>query len=225
MKYKWKKLIVLSLVICMLGISATGCGSAPAAGKEVNAPTKLDTSEPITDEADDTETGDDTNLSTQADNVETGANDAKSGDTENSGTDPSDDAETKTENASESSGKWRVYDADLAVAVDADFEGDVQKIETDSFYIYPMETELMEDGALIMSSLSPDAGIPDEDLVKVVFNSDTVFILRDIYDGGGRHEDSDASFEDIEKGVLVSLKGEFQNDIFHANVIRISKVH
>lgn len=218
MKYKRKKLIALSLVICMFCALATGCSSVSAADDEVNSSTKLDAPEPITNEADTTETGDDTYLPTQAD-------DEKPNDTENSDADPTDDADTNTDDVSTSSGKWHVYDADLAAAVDADFEGVVHKIEEDSFYIYPMETELTEDGTLISSSLSSDAEVPDEDLVKVVFNSDTIFILRDIYDGGARHEDSDVSFEDVPKGITVSLKGEFQNDIFHASAVRINKVH
>lgn len=177
MKYKWRKLIALFLLVCLFGVSVTGCGSSPAAGNEVDAPTKLDAPEPINDET------------------------------------------------NETSGKWHVNYPDVAAAIDADFEGEVYKIETDSFFITPIETELMEDGSLITTSSSADAEIPDDDLVQVVFDKNTSFTLRDIYDGGARHEDSDASFQNIEKNVSVALKGEFQNDIFHATAIRITKVH
>lgn len=225
MKYKWKKLIALSLIVCMSGMLTVGCSSGTAAGDEVNSPTKLDAPEPITDEADETETDDDADLSTQPDDAETGDNDVTSNDTENSGTDPSDDAGTNTENASESSGKWHVYDADLAAAVDADFEGSVYVINADSFSILPNESELMEDGSLLKAEIAPGVEISEEDLVKITFDDNTVFTLRDIYDGGARYEDSNVSFEDVQKGISVSLKGEFENDIFHASAVRIIKVH
>lgn len=54
---------------------------------------------------------------------------------------------------------------------------------------------------------------------------DTVFTLRDIYDNGDRSEDSEASFEDIEKDLSIDLKGEFRGNVFHANAIRINKIH
>ncbi len=198
MKYRWKKLIALSLISCMFGMSTMGCGSAPAAEaeaemdaptltvEEINEPAMTDTSKPADDEAEKKET---------------------------------DTAETQD------SGKWQIYDPDVAAAVDADFEGTVYKIETDSFFITPTETTLEENGAIISTSLSPGVEIPDEDLVQVTFDDDTVFILRNIYDGGERHEDSDASFQNIEKEVSVALKGKFQNDVFCADKIRIIKVH
>lgn len=185
MKYKWKKRIALSLVICLFCMSTTGCASAPAAENELDAP------EPINDETNETKQ----------------------------------DEGTDAENTSETSGKWKVYEPDVAAAIDADFEGSVSEINADSFSILPIETSLLEDGSLLTVETAPDVEISDGNLVKVVFDDNTVFTLRDIYDGGARHEDSDASFKNVEKGVTVSLKGEFQNDIFHARTIRIIKVH
>lgn len=214
MKYKWKKQIALSLLVCLFGISVTGCGSSPAAGNEVDAPTKLDAPKPINDETNETKQDEGTDAA-QADVTE---------ETENSSADDTDNS-ADTENTSETSGKWHVNDPDVAAAIDADFEGVVYKIEADSFFITPTETTLMEDGSLEATSFSADAEIPDDDLVQVVFDNNTSFILRDIYDGGASYEDSDASFQNIEKNVSVSLKGDFQNDIFHATAIRITKVH
>ena len=221
MKYRWKKLIALSLVVCMFGMLLTGCSSAPVAGDKVNAPVYLDAPESITDEAEpDIGESESNTDETEDDNT----NDSDHGNMETPAQDNADDS-ANAENPSETSGKWHVYDPDLAAAVDADFEGVVHKIDTDSFFIYPMETELMENGILISSSLGPDAEIPDEELLEVVFDSDTVFTLQDIYDGGDRHEDSEVSFQAVEKGLSVALKGKFQNDIYHATSIRIIKVH
>lgn len=141
------------------------------------------------------------------------------------------DSNTEKENTladntdTEDTGKWHVYDPDVAAAVDADFQGVVHRINTDSFLIAPTETTLTEDGFLMGNSYSSDAEIPDEELVQVVFDDNTVFTLRDIYDNGDRSEDSEASFEDIEKDLSIDLKGEFRGDVFHANAIRINKIH
>ncbi len=221
MKYKWKKITVLTLTTYMLGISTTGCGSAPAAEagaemdaptltvEEINEPTMTDTSEPAADEADTEKADNSVPVNDQTD-AEPPAQDS---------------SDNSAEDNPDESGKWKVYDPDVAAAVDADFEGTVYKIETDSFFIMPTETWLEEDGAIISTSLSPGVEIPEEELVQVTFDDDTVFILRNIYDGGERHEDSDASFQNIEKEVSVALKGTFQNDVFCADQIRIIKVH
>lgn len=214
MKYKWKKMIVLSLVACILAISTMGCGSSPAAANEENTPTTLDSPAPIKDETNETKPDE------GADEAQADVTDK----TENSSADDTDNS-TDEENTSETSGKWQVYDADVAAAIDADFEGSVYEIKEDSFSIFPIETSLQKDGSLLTVERAPGAEILSDDLVQVVFDGNTVFTLQDIYDGGARHEDSDASFQNLEKDVTVSLKGEFQNDIFHATAIRITKVH
>lgn len=233
MKYKWKKIAVLTLTAYILGISTAGCGSAPAAEaetemdapalvvEEINEPAKTDTSKPASDEAD-TEKADNSVPANDQTGVELPAQDSSDNSTEEQP--PAEDSPNNSADT-QNSGKWQIYDPDVAAAVDADFEGVVYKIESDSFFITPTETTLEEDGALISTSLNPSVEIPDEELVQVTFDDDTVFILRDIYDGGERHEDSDASFQNIEKEVSVALKGTFQNDVFCADQIRITKVH
>lgn len=72
--------------------------------------------------------------------------------------------------------------------------------------------------------MSPDADIPDSELVQVVFDESTRFYKRTIYNGGERYEDTDAAFQDIEKDQEISLRGSFENDIFHATEIQIVRV-
>ena len=233
MKYKWKKLIALSLVVCMMAMLTVGCGSSPADGNETNGP------EPIADNTDTPTKQDETEPEDSAsDDAESNSPDV-SDDAEGNGPDVSDDTGEATEgqkqdsegspenagNESKTSGKWHVYDADVAAAIDADFEGTVYKIDTDSFFIAPSESTLLDNGELLMVASAGGDEIPDEELVKVVFDNNTVFTLRDIYDGGASHKDSDASFQTIKKEVSVSLKGEFQDDVFHADAVRIIQVH
>lgn len=121
-------------------------------------------------------------------------------------------------------GKWHVLEPEIAAIVDADFSGTVWKLGEDSFYIVEEKVMLDEDGGIISSSPSGNADIPDSDLVEVVFDENTYFYLRTIHGNGESHEDTDAGLSDLEKGSSVEMKGSFEQDIFHADEIRIVKV-
>ena len=112
----------------------------------------------------------------------------------------------------------------MAAAIDADFSGTVWKMGEDAFYIAEEKVMLEEDGSIISSSPSSNAEIPDSDLIEVVFGEDTYFYMRTVQGDGASHEDTDAGFSDLEKGVSVELKGYFEKDVFHAEEIRIVKV-
>lgn len=200
MKKKLQKALQLFTIGCLSGLLATGCSASPASGS---------TDKPVVDLPASAASG-----NSETSQTEQTQNNA---DTDNSDTTPdtvSDDTE----------GKWHVYPPDVAAAVDADFEGTVWKMDTNSFYIAPGAAEILENGEILAIGASTDAEIPDSDLVQVVFDENTHFYIRTIYDGGARYDDTDAAFKDIEKDQSVSLKGSFENDIFHAAEIRISKV-
>lgn len=129
-----------------------------------------------------------------------------------------------TEASKSTEGRWHVVSPEIAAILDADFEGIVWKIESDTFYIAECFTEILEDGSIAGGSPSPDADIPDSDLIQVLFDEDTHFYLRTIYGGGESHEDTEASFQDLEPYMQIDLKGSFTNDIFHATEIRLIKV-
>ena len=65
--------------------------------------------------------------------------------------------------------------------------------------------------------------VPDSDLIPVVYDENTHFCLRTIYNGE-THEDSDASAQDLELTREVELKGSFEDDVFHASEVRILKI-
>lgn len=134
------------------------------------------------------------------------------------------ETEEPKETPAESEGRWQVLDPEVAAAVDADFCGMVWKIEEDMFYIVEEKAMLEEDGSIMSSVPSPDADIPDSDLVPVVFDEETHFYLRTIHGSGESYEDSEAGFSDLEKDISVDLKGSFEKDVFHAKEIRIVKV-
>lgn len=207
MKNQLQKAVQLCTIVCLSGILATGCSASPTSGSTDNPVADLTSSSDAPVNAEPSQT----------------AQAQDSADMDKPDENP-DASTTQTDTASNGTkGKWHVYPPDIAAAVDADFEGTVWKMDTNSFYIAPAETEILEDGTLL-GSLAPDAEIPDSDLVQVVFDENTHFYIRTIYDGGERYEDSDAAFRDIEKDQMISLKGSFENDIFHATEIRIPKV-
>lgn len=188
MNLKGKKLTAIFCLLCVLSLTAAGCGAAAE--------------EPA------------------------GSDAASSADTE--GQEPAASSETGTEAPGEpqdsQEGRWHVLDPEVAAAVDADFTGMVWKLGEDAFYIVEEKVMLDEDGGISGGVPSPNAEIPDSDLIEVVFDEDTYFYLRTVHGSGESHEDTDAGFSDLEKGVSVEMKGYFEKDVFHAEEIRIVKV-
>lgn len=120
--------------------------------------------------------------------------------------------------------RWHVLDPDTAEAVGADFLGKVCKLDEDSFWIVEVQAKVLEDGSTVTSSPASNVEIPDSDLIQVVFDENTRFYIRTIYNGGESHEDSEAAFSDLGEGVSVDLKGSFQNDVFHATEVQVNKI-
>lgn len=138
---------------------------------------------------------------------------------------PVEDRKEDTEEPQESTaGKWQVLDPETAAAFDADFIGKVWKIEEDSFFIAETKVRILDDGSLASSSPSSNAELPDSQLIQVVFDDDTCFYIRTIYDNGESYEDEEAGFQDLEEHMSVAMKGRFENDVFYATKIRLSKI-
>ncbi len=191
---KMRKAMVLVSVVCMFSIGAAGCGSGDAPA-----------------------------AGAAAENVE-GIFSEEAPDMQAAGGMGEKTENGMKENAGNSEGKWQVPDPETVAAEDADFEGVVWKIEENSFFIVKSEVEILEDGSMVSSTPAPGVEIPDEDLIPVVFDEDTHFYMRTIYENGARYEDGEAGYSDLETGISVDLKGRFENDIFHADEIRILKV-
>ncbi|MDE7416507.1 MAG: hypothetical protein K2N44_09435 [Lachnospiraceae bacterium] len=202
MKKRMKIAIRLIGTACISSLLAAGCGSTPAPDTAANQVVDLPSS--------------------ASDN--TAASDARiaQGDTD---TDVSDAEQAQNDaDTDNAEGKWHVLPPEVASIVDADFEGTVWKIEENSFYIVELITEIIDGGFLSVGGPSPDAEIPDSELILVVFDQNTHFYIRTIYNGGDSYEDTEATFQDIEKERVVAMKGSFENDVFHATEIRINRV-
>lgn len=202
MKKHTKHAVTLLGVVCISSLLMAGCSSTPAPGTDADQVIDLTSSSSDTAEPSDPETAQD-DTSTNANNTASAPGETGAGNSE---------------------GKWHVLPPEVAAAVDADFEGVVWKIDGNSFSIVEMATEILDDGSILVSSPASDAEIPDFELISVVYDENTHFYMRTIRNGGDSHEDTEATFQDIEKDLTVEMKGSFQNDIFYATEIRIVKV-
>lgn len=212
MKIKGKKMAAALSVVCVLQFMAAGCGAAAAETTKVNE-----------EVAEGTETSGSAGVDAALDTTVQGTDSAMDAKTDETDTaEGQSDAPTGTSQTSE--GRWHVFAPDVAAAVDADFEGTVRKIDAESFYIVETTVELMENGEILSAEASPEAQIPESDLIQVVFEESTRFYIRSIYANEARYEDSEAAFTDLEQNMPVELKGEFIGDIFHAKEVRMVQI-
>lgn len=58
----------------------------------------------------------------------------------------------------------------------------------------------------------------------MICNEDTHIYQRTIRDGGASYEDSESSFEKLEKGMEVNLKGSYEGDVYLASEVQIVDV-
>ena len=72
--------------------------------------------------------------------------------------------------------------------------------------------------------LSAAEDVPDSDLLKVVYDDNTRFYTRTIFNGGESYEDSESKADSLEIEDSVSLKGSIKDDVFYADEVRISKL-
>lgn len=207
MRKNMKTTMMVLGTVCMLCMTATACGSKDGENntqeaEESSAPTQAD--EETEDESTDPSSAD------SNEGQDTSANSAAS---------ETDNTEENTEN---NSGRWHVVDPEIAKQIDADFEGNVQKIEENAFFISETVTEIAEDGSMMASSAAEN--VPDSDLLKVVYDNNTRFYTRTIFNGGESYEDSEAKADALEIYDFVSLKGSIKDDVFYADEVRISRL-
>lgn len=206
MRNKLKKMILLLTVTSVLCLAAMGCSSDPVLGQDP---------EPVSAE---------TEGSTDESKDKSDAETEKNMKDPLAATEPSDNGSGQTEDQNDG-GKWHVLDPELAKELDADFECIVWELKESSFYAAEVHTEILEDGSLLTGSPSSESTLDDSELFQVVYDDNTHFYVRNIYDNGDRFEDTEAGPKDLEIYSDCALKGYFEDDIFYASEIRISKVH
>lgn len=182
MKRGWKKLLIITGILCAASLSLYGCKDASASadpGQEILS--EYNGEEPETPEEED---ADDTVSETDIKDTE---NDAP----------PS--------------------------AEEENLVGDVSETGNMQFVVTEAVTEEMEDGSYVMAIAADGADDSEFNHVTVVYDEDTVFYIRTIYDNGARHEDSDASAKDLKTGASVDILGYYEDggNQFHASRVQI----
>ena len=65
---------------------------------------------------------------------------------------------------------------------------------------------------------------PDADQIQVIFDANTRFYVRRIYENGTGHEDVKARADALTEEMPVDLKGEFSDDVFYATEVRLIQI-
>ena len=105
--------------------------------------------------------------------------------------------------------------------------GEILDLGDGQFTIRTFYQEAGEDGSDIL--VSPADGNEHEsemelDSLTVLCDENTRIYKRTIRDGGASYEDSESSFEQLEKGMEVSLKGSYEKDAYRAKEVQIVDV-
>lgn len=213
-KRKLKKIIILSGTVFLLCTAMTACGSKP----ETN-----ETAENGSDSSGDAKPADPVSENPEGNAQDSNADAENSQDTDTPASEPTANKDSnKNDNTDNGNSRWHVLDPETAKLVDADFEGNVEKIEENAFFISETETEILEDGTMMASS-AVGTEIDGSDLLKVIYDDNTRFYTRTIYNGGESYEDNEAGVDSLELKDSVALKGIIKDDIFYADEIRIAK--
>lgn len=105
--------------------------------------------------------------------------------------------------------------------------GEITELGDGQFTIKKFHEETTEDGGEILASpaegAEAEAGMEFESLT-VLCNENTRIYKRTIRDGGASYEDSESSFDKLEKGMEVKFKGSREGDTYRASEVQIVDV-
>lgn len=101
--------------------------------------------------------------------------------------------------------------------------GDICKIGDMQFSVSEITVMEEESGTEIMVSAAPgseEAG----NLITVVYDENTRFYKKTIWNGGKDYEDADASAEELTEGFTAEMKGHYEGETFYASEIQLVEV-
>ena len=105
--------------------------------------------------------------------------------------------------------------------------GEITELGDGQFTIKKFYQETTEDGSLLVGA--PAEGVEGDaeaefGTLTVICDENTHIYQRTIRDGGASYEDSESSFEKLEKGMEVNLKGSYEGDVYLASEVQIVDV-
>ncbi len=102
--------------------------------------------------------------------------------------------------------------------------GDIKEVGEGTFTIVKAQEEEEEDGGTILAVPVGEDVTEDTDVITVAYDDHTSFEKQTIWDGGARHEETEGSALDLEKGRMAVMSGYYEGQVFHAVSVQIVEV-
>ena len=208
MKNRVKKVLILTGILCVMGITLCACQGT----KEVSDENQNQEEIGGTDSKEKDIPNEDQE---QEDPSETNSEDDAADDTLNQ--------ESNTENTDKTNGSQSEAKGGEINTAAPNLEGTIKDIQEKQLSVVESITEESENGGDIM--VGPGSGDDSEfSKVTVTYDDNTVFVIKNIYDGGARSETENGTSSDLTTGQMVEIWGTSAADGLQATQICIVKV-
>lgn len=206
MKKKASKILMLTGVLCVIGVTVCACQSTKEAPAQKSEQEDMDDAGLGEDAADA-----DLNMEPEKDDM-----DEENGNKPSSETGESNDSKEKPAETGESNNGSIKEDS-------PNLEGSIKEIKGTQLTVVEAITGQSECGGDIM--VDPGSGDDSEfNKIEVTYDEDTVFVIKTIYDGGARFETEKGAVSDLAEGQTVQVWGTSTADGLKAAQISIVKV-
>ena len=208
MKNRVKKVLILTGILCVMGITLCACQGTKEVSDENQNQEEIGGT--------DSEEKDIPNEDQEQENPsETNSEDDAADDTLNQ--------ESNTENTDETNGSQSEAKGGEINTAAPNLEGTIKDIQEKQLTVVESITEESKNGGDIM--VGPGSGDDSEfNKVTVTYNDNTVFVIKNIYDGGARSETENGTSSDLTTGQMVEIWGTSVADGLQATQICIVKV-
>ena len=208
MKNRVKKVLILTGILCVMGITLCACQGTKEVSDENQNQEEIggtDSKEKdIPNEDQEQENPSETN-------------------SEDDAADNSLNQESNTENADKTNGSQSETKGGENNTAAPNLEGTIKDIQEKQLTVVESITEESENGGDIM--VGPGSGDDSEfNKVTVTYNDNTVFVIKNIYDGEARFETENGTSSDLTTGQMVEIWGTSAADGLQATQICIVKV-
>ena len=215
MKNRVKKVLMLTGILCVIGITLCACQGTKEVPNEDQQQDGSSETNSEDDAADDT-------LNQEPDTEN--ADKMNNGSPEDDAADDTLNQEPDIENAGKTNnGSQSEANGGEINTADPNLEGTIKEIQEKQLTVVESITEESENGGDIM--VGPGSGDDSEfNKVTVTYNDNTVFVIKNIYDGGARFETENGTSSDLTTGQMVEIWGTSAADGMQATQICIVKV-
>lgn len=208
MKNRVKKVLMLTGILCIMGITLCACqGTKEVSDENQNQEEIGRTDSKVKDILNEDQE--------QEDPSETNSEDDAADDSLNQ--------ESNTENTDKTNGSQSEAKGGEINTAAPNLEGTIKEIQEKQLTVVESIIEESENGGDIM--VGPGSGDDSEfSKVTVTYDDNTVFVIKNIYDGGARSETENGTSSDLTTGQMVEIWGTSAADGLQATQICIVKV-